>query len=43
MAHLKELWEALRGKDHPDFKKQYGMLDQTAAQEWSPTDHRTGP
>jgi len=24
MEHLKELWEALRGKDHPDFKKQYG-------------------
>jgi hypothetical protein len=24
MEHLKELWEALRGKDHPDFKRQYG-------------------
>jgi hypothetical protein len=24
LAHLKELWEALRGKNHPDFKKQYG-------------------
>jgi Uncharacterised protein family (UPF0236) len=24
LEHLKELWEALRGKDHPDFKKQYG-------------------
>ena len=24
MDHLKKLWEALRGKDHPDFKKQYG-------------------
>jgi hypothetical protein len=24
MEHLKEVWEALRGKDHPDFKKQYG-------------------
>ena len=23
MEHLKELWEALKGKDHPDFKKQY--------------------
>lgn len=22
VEHLKELWEALRGKDHPDFKKQ---------------------
>ena len=24
MKHLKELWEAWRGKDHPDFKKHYG-------------------
>jgi hypothetical protein len=24
MEHLKQVWEALRGKDHPDFKKQYG-------------------
>lgn len=24
MDHLKKVWEALRGKDHPDFKRQYG-------------------
>ena len=24
LEHLKELWEALRGQDHPDFIKQYG-------------------
>lgn len=24
LDHLKKLWEALRGKDHPDFKRQYG-------------------
>jgi hypothetical protein len=24
LEHLKELWEAPRGKDHPDFKKQCG-------------------